>query len=101
MLIRSKEIEFDSNKLIEALEDESVMSYREYSEAYHLVLDRYIYIRNILNCNCCRKPLIDEIITKLKTDEESMNKVKHILGYGEEEIMFYVEFTKHYNESIL
>lgn len=85
MIINDNGREYDIDKL------DSYSSMTQ-SIINRLIYARYVGIRNVLSDSSCNK-LKGSRIKEMIYDANSMNKIKNVFNYSDEEIIFYVDYT--------
>ncbi len=85
MIIKDNGREYD----IDRLDSYSSMTQ---SIVNRLIYARYVGIRNVLSDSSCNK-LKGSKIKDMINDTNSINEIKNIFDYSDEEIFFYVDYT--------
>ena len=57
-----------------------------------LIYARYVGIRNLLSDNCCNK-VKSSAIKEMIIHQDTIERIKNIFDYTDEEINFYIDYT--------
>lgn len=57
-----------------------------------LIYSRYVAIRNLLSDSCCNK-LKASRVKEMINDKASVERIKNIFSFTDEEITFYIDYT--------
>lgn len=96
MIIKDNSRVYDTDLITKQAEGQDVMDSEVYRTAFQLIYMRYIYVRSMVSGHCCTQPDLDEVKSEL-THEDVMSRVIANYGYSEDEVNFYVNFTKRFN----
>lgn len=99
MIVKDNSRVYDTDLIIKQAEGQDVMDRAVYRTVFQLIYMRYIYVRSIVSGHCCTQPDIEEVKGEL-THEDVMSRVIANYGYSEDEVNFYVDFTKRFNSLV-